>query len=40
MAKIKNTIKENISKLTEVQKTNEVFEEYKNNEDLLFIFSR
>jgi hypothetical protein len=35
MGKIKNTIKENISKLTEVQKTNEVFEEYKNNEDLL-----
>ncbi len=35
MGKIKEAIKNNISKLTEVQKTNELFEEYKNNEDLL-----
>lgn len=35
MNKIKSIIKDNISKLTEVQNSNELFEEYKNNEDLL-----
>lgn len=35
MDKIKKNIKDNLSKLTEVQNANELFTEYKNNPDLL-----
>ena len=35
MASIKKTIKENLSKLTDVQDKNEIFDEYRENPDLL-----